>query len=377
MEWHLDRRRNVYSRSVSSTQNEVVGRFSIPSDSILPSLSALLPLVDVFSRYGKADVDSAPGCLRLTVGKVQKIPVEVLEWAVKEGIVVAIERREKTIAYRLSEVWQPWLLERCMIIQNSQKIDWKQLDLVYERYGKLGLRIAAQIGYGDSHSLDGAQIPPAYLEKVWVYPDAIVRGANVVRIGGRITLTTPWMTFNERWSPPGHYLWSWDIEAADTGLLRSASQVLLVENPYAFWSLLGQYYGQDYSFICLHGETRQPGFLTEDAALYQLFQKLLMQPNSPHFLIWCDPDPGGLVMASNAQNIIRKLGGESTFFRMRPDCLDQLETVVMAERKLLPLTEEDRQILGAGMIHPDLQPLANAIQKKGQKGEQEALTCLI
>ena len=372
--WHLDRRRNVFTRSVTATLDEVVGRFSVPSDSVLPSLQALLPLIDLFSRYAKADAEYAPGCLRLTTGKLQKFPIDVLEWAVQEGIVVSVERQGKPCAYRLSATWQPWLLERCSVYQKSKAVDWSRIDAVYGRYSQLGLRIAAQIAYGNTHYLDGLQIPSEYQEKVWAFPDAIVRGANVVRVGGRFMMDTLWTSCRERWSLPGHYLWSWEIEATEPYQVQSASQVLLIENPYAFWQMMKTFAGQDYALICLHGESRQPGFLSEDAALYQLFQKLLGQPHPPSFSIWCDPDPGGLVMATNANQIIRALGGQSSFFMMQPDCLDRLESIVMAERRLLPITVEDEQILSTNAIHPNLHPLADVIRQRARKGEQEALT---
>jgi hypothetical protein len=61
---------------------------------------------------------------------------------------------------------------------------------------------------------------------------------------------------------------------------------------------------------------------------------------------------------------------------MNENILEHLENVVLADTKLQHLDRDtgDYQILGnLDMLHADLHPLANMLQKRHQKSEQEAL----
>ena len=373
MQWQLDPHRKAYIRQLTTTIIEVTGRFTTPSDSTRTSLPTLQPLIDLFSKQGTKDWEYAPDSLRLTEGKLRTIPSDVMEWAVKEGALIAIERNGKPIAYRMSEGWQDWLLDFVSFKEPPKSIDWTQIERGYARYGRLGLRIAAQIAFGDSHYLDGAEIPTPYKDMIWIIPDAIPNGANIVRLGGKISLSTPYSIFSERWAVPGHFLWSWDIAEILPRSVCTGDQILLVENPYVFWHLLNEMKEQEFGLVCLHGETRHSPLLGEDADLFRLLQLILSQKNKPSVSIWCDPDPGGLIMASNAKEIITRIGGDAAFLMMGEDALTRIEEISLSGHPLLLLTEKDRAMLRTAPIHNDLLPLAREIEKRSCKGEQECL----
>lgn len=373
MQWQLDTHRKAYVRRLTTTIYEVIGRFTTPSDSTRSSLPALHPLVDLFDKQGVKDWEYAPDSLRLTEGKLRTISPDVLEWAVKEGALIAIERNGKPFAYRISEGWQDWLLSFVSHEEPSRTIDWAQIEKVHVRYGRLGLRIASQIAFGDSHYLDDTAVPIPYSEMVWAIPDAIPHGANIVRFGGKFCLSTPFSTFSERWIVPGHFLWSWDIASIITSSVSTADYILLVENPYAFWHLMNTLKGEEIGLICLHGETRRNSLLNEDADLYRLLQAVITQGNQPQIFIWCDPDPGGLVMATNALEIITKLGGKASFLMMDKEALAWIEEISLSSQPLRSLTEKDQAILHTKHFHNDLNPLAQEMIRRNCKGEQECL----
>ena len=193
------------------------------------------------------------------------------------------------------------------------------------------------------------------------------------RLGGNLSIQTPYTTYSIRWTPPGHFIWSWDIDEMIPDSLSVGSKILVIENPYAYWHMLKHFAGQDWTLICLHGETRQPGFLGEDADLHRILKLIVTRAPHAVFEIWCDPDPGGLVMATNAMDIIKNIGGKASFCMMDDKTLNRIESLVIADNKLLPLDENDVSILQIGPIHTDLLPLANEIKRRQQKGEQECL----
>ena len=373
MDWQIDPRRKLYVRKLTSTLSEVIGRLTTPSDAIIPSIPSILSLINLFANLGQADWEYAPSSLRLTESKVRKIPSEILNWAVNEGLIIAIERKGAVIAYRINDAWQDWMLQYATPKDLELSIDWSKLDTVFEKYGRLGLRIAAQLAFGNSHALDSLKIPDPYKEKVWIWRDAVLSGANVVRVGGHISIQTPYVTYSDRWTPPGHFIWSWDIAEMFPDKLSIGNRILVVENPYAYWHMLKHFSGQGWTFICLHGETRQPRFLSEDADLHRLFQLIINRYPVSMFEIWCDPDPGGLVMATNALNMIQELGGKASFCMMDGKALNKIETLVISENRLLPLDDNDISILKSGPIHQDLMPLSHEIEKRQKKGEQECL----
>ena len=184
MDWQIDPRRKLYVRKLTSTLSEVIGRLTTPSDAIIPSIPSILSLINLFANLGQADWEYAPSSLRLTESKVRKIPSEILNWAVNEGLIIAIERKGAVIAYRINDAWQDWMLQYATPKDLELSIDWSKLDTVFEKYGRLGLRIAAQLAFGNSHALDSLKIPDPYKEKVWIWRDAVLSGANVVRVGG-------------------------------------------------------------------------------------------------------------------------------------------------------------------------------------------------
>ena len=373
MDWQIDPRRQMHIRRLTSTMTEVIGRFTTPSDSILPSLATFLPVIDLFNRYGQADWVYAPACIRVTEGKVRKVSKEIWDWTVKEGLIVAIERNGAVVAYRTSDAWHDWILAHASPSISDLSIDWSKLDLVFQKYGRLGLRIASQLAFGNSHAIDNLKIPDAYRDKIWVWRDAVPSGANVIRLGGCLSIQTPYASYSNRWIPPGHFLWSWDVDEIFPDKLKVGSKILVVENPYAFWHLLSYFAEQDWMLVCLHGETRQSGFLDADADLHRLFQLIVNNCPQATFQIWCDPDPGGLVMATNAIEIIQNIGGKASFCMMDRSALDRIESLVISDQKLLPLDDQDVSILKRGPIHKNLMPLAQEIQKRQQKGEQECL----
>ena len=375
MSWQFDTRRQAYVRQVTSTINEVTGRFTTPSDAMLSSIPSLQPLIDLFNRQGE-DWEYAPGCRRLTGSKVQKISKDVLEWAVAEGLVVRIERKGNAIAYRTSEAWHAWLLGHSSPMNDEMDMDWSKLEKVYHKYGRLGLRITAQLAYGNSHALDTIKIPVEYKDMVFYWRDAIPAGANIIRIGGRISLKTPHAAFSDRWSPPGHFIWSWDISEIIPESLSVANRILIVENPYAFWHLLSWLDNKDWTLICLHGETRQAGLMNDDADLFRLVQLIVHSKKEAEFHIWCDPDPGGVVMASNMWAVLQKAGGKASFCMMDESVLNKIEEISLADDRLLTMSEVDKRVLEAGPIHEDLAPLAEEMRRRQKKGEQECLSLI-
>ena len=194
-----------------------------------------------------------------------------------------------------------------------------------DRHGPLGLRTLAHLAAGDTHTRNGFKqasdigLSP---DEVWFQPDAQVQGANVVRLGGRVALTSAGGHMVDIWQRPGHFLWDW--QAADVSLAAVGSRLLLVENPYPFWELLARWAGQDVTLVCIHGETRHRVDL--GPALGQLLAKIYtLAPGLPTY-IWCDPDPGGLAIAANAYTAVNGLGGRADFWLMDEQALSHIET---------------------------------------------------
>jgi hypothetical protein len=377
MEWQRDNRRGKYVRKITTTISELVGRFTEPSERTLDSTPVLIPLIDLFVKFGQKDWEYAPGCLRLTEGKVKKFPAEVLNWAIDEGLIIAIERNGTPFAYRISESWQDWLICHASSQVENMKLDWSYLNRVYDRYGQLGLRVASHLAFGNSHALDNIVIPDPFRSMVWTYSDPIAKGASVVRAGGMIHIETPFTSHLPKWNVPGHYLWPWEVETIQIEKFEVGQRILLIENPYVYWHILQKITDKDTLLVCLHGETRQPGLLREDASLNYFLRCIVNRNPNAVIQIWCDPDPGGLVMASNAYETIQKLGGNSTFLMMNSNTLEMIEELVVFPSKLQPLDDSDLQTLKSAQLHPDLQGLALEITRRGLKGEQEGLSIRI
>ncbi len=246
----------------------------------------------------------------------------------------------------------------------------------FDRWGPMGLRTLAHITLGDSHALDGNGTVVRLLnessERVWTQVDAVTQGANVVRVAGQISLVLPEMTYGPRWTRPGHYVWEWDVETL--GIENVGARLILIENPYPFWEILSRHAQGKDTLVCLHGETRHHRAL--DSALAMLLVRFFQFRPGLETLIWCDPDPGGLVMATHAFHFVEAHGGIPRFWRMASDVLSQIESVVLADAKFQPLDEDERVELESEHIHAHLDGLRRAILERGIKGEQEGLALL-
>ena len=255
----------------------------------------------------------------------------------------------------------------------SQDFDWGFVESAYQRYGRLGLRTMAHIAFGASHSLDTISIPPEFENKIWLQPDAISIGSDLIRVGGLLEFTSPSGKFTERWSRPGHYIWDWDIAELQIGAI--GQKLLLVENPYPYWELFARLKDQSVSLICIHGETRHHH--AQQSALGKILGYIYQKYPNLDTYIWCDPDPGGVFIASNAARLVQKMGGRSQFFKMDPGVFDRLEEVLLSKKSTRPISQPEKDWLQSTEIHPDLLPLAKFMFADGLKEEQEGLAVTI
>jgi len=249
----------------------------------------------------------------------------------------------------------------------------EKLEKTIIRYGDMGLRTAAHLGFGDSHYFDGRQPSTNCGGRLWAQADAKVEGANLVRVAGKLALETPSVSFRSTWERPGHYLWEWDIARCDPKHLEVGRKLVLIENPYPYWELLPFCSDAPITFVCLHGETLWDHETNLGKALGLFLQKVYQAEPGLETWIWCDPDPAGLLIASNAYRLAQSLGGAPRFWMMEEDILTRLELLVLVQPKLKSITEKDAQLLTSSAIHTDLQPLAFEIRERGLKGEQEGL----
>jgi hypothetical protein len=200
-------------------------------------------------------------------------------------------------------------------------------------------------------------------------PDALVQGSNVVRLGGRLALTTEQARYGDVWLRPGHFLWDWEAEQVQVQAV--GQRLLLIENSYPYWELLGRWAGEDVTLVCIHGETRHRTEL--GSALHDLLARIYaFAPGLPTY-IWCDPDPGGLAIAANAYTAVNGLGGRADFWLMDEQALNHIENLVLAPEPLRPLTGRESIELAHRSLPAALEPLRAALLRRNQKGEQEAL----
>ena len=254
-----------------------------------------------------------------------------------------------------------------------QNVNWDSINKAFQLYGPLGLRTIAHITLGSSHSLDTISLPLEFNNKIWVQPDAIPVGSDVIRVGGLLEFVTPSIKFIKRWDRPGHFIWAWDIE--NIQIENLGDKLLLIENPYPYWELLTRLTELPITLVCLHGETRHHE--ASRSALANLLNRIYKKRPGLETHIWCDPDPGGIFIASYAYNLVKKLGGNPSFWKMGAEVFDELETVLLSDQKGLPISQSEKDWLTHKEFHPDLLPLANQIITKGIKGEQEGLTITI
>lgn len=277
------------------------------------------------------------------------------------------------------EILEALITEFSPLEQGKRQKDAQRSQLIRElarvaitTYGPMGLRTLSHLILGRAHDLDWCTAPETLglgPNELWIQSDPITYGASIVRIAGRLSLHTPSAVFEDRWERPGHYLWPWEIEVARVKAL--GKRLILIENIYPFWEMMSRQQGENITLICFHGEWRL--FVGRTSPLVQFLQKIYTHFPGLETLIWCDPDPGGLRMATVAYDLVVELGGQPHFWRMEDQVLAQLETLVLAEPKLQPLEEPDSNGLDTTKIHPELHPLLNEIVQRKQKGEQEAL----
>ena len=251
----------------------------------------------------------------------------------------------------------------------SQYLDWSQVHEAVRRYGSLGLRTAAHIAFGSSHSLDTISLPSEFENKVWIQPDAIPVGSDVIRVGGLLEFISPSGKFTERWSRPGHYIWDWDVE--DLQIEKIGHTLILVENPYPYWELLARLKGLPISLICIHGETRHHD--AAQSALGNVLARIYQKKPQLDTYIWCDPDPGGIFIADNAYRLVKKMGGNARFLKMGIEVIDELNGVLLSKESVRPISQPEKEWLIKMNVHPELLPLAKLMLSKEVKGEQEAL----
>ena len=251
----------------------------------------------------------------------------------------------------------------------SQDLDWELVRKSLQRYGTMGLRTVSHIAFGSSHTLDTISLPLEFTNQVWTQPDAVPVGSDVIRVGGLLEFTSSSGRFTERWSRPGHFIWAWDIE--DLEVETVGQKLLLIENPYPYWELIARLKGSPISLVCLHGETRHHD--AYQSALSNILAKIYKKHPDLDTYIWCDPDPGGIFIASNAAQLVKKLGGRAQFMNMGPEVFDELGEVLLSEKSVQPISQAEKDWLKRTDIHPDLQPLVRLMIEKEIKGEQEAL----
>jgi hypothetical protein len=247
---------------------------------------------------------------------------------------------------------------------------------VLERYGPLGLRTASHLAFGDSHRLESIDITKMGIANLWAQPDVIVQGSSVVRIAGRFRLDGTTFTCKDTWTPPGHILWRWQLDEVGRASITTGSRLMLIENPYPYWELVKRWAGEDITFICLHGETRHGSIVESDAALPVLLAKIFENAPGLSTGIWCDPDPGGLAIASHAYNLVKQSGGQPFFVGMVEETVEWIRAIVLSELPFLKLEEKERAELESSNYHPFLHKLRNWMLESGTKGEQEGLVIL-
>lgn len=337
------------------------------------TLEAVLPLFQRFDAKGRQGWIHAPDSLRLTARQVKDIPTDIMRWAVETGIVAVTLQNGQPLSYRLTENWQVWALAQ---IGNElpvmRLVDWDLLEQAIQKHPSIGLRTAAHLAFGNSHALDNVVLPSQYT--IWTQVDAVVNGCNIVRAAGKLRLQSSKrenVTLGDRWHRPGHFIWEHDFVDTPTRI-STGQRLILIENPYPYWELLCRWRGQSVTLVCIHGETLQMPGENFAGALNSFLKWIYQTAPQLETLIWCDPDPAGLVIANNAHRLVSQMGGQPRFWMMEQDVLARLESLVLAEQKLQPLTDQDRALLKRD-LHPDLIPLAAEIERRGLKGEQEAL----
>ncbi len=266
--------------------------------------------------------------------------------------------------------YRPFLLPTGQT-QAKPQLDQNCIRKAIERYGPLGLRTAAHLAFGNSHALDGIDVPD--IPGLWIQPDARVAGASLVRVGGQFALRSPTRQWETTWERPGHFLWEWEVTASIPDTLKIGQRLLLIENPYPMWELLSRLKNEDVTLVCLHGETLRSADLSEGNAIRAFLSLVFHRFPSISTEIWCDPDPAGLFIAANASQLVKNLGGKPSFLKMDHRTFDEIEQLSLAERKLRALTPEDQSLLNRFSLPIPLQILAQQMRSKGIKGEQEGL----
>lgn len=242
-----------------------------------------------------------------------------------------------------------------------------------QKYGPLGLRTISHLALGDSHRLDNVDVRKLGFDQIWVQPDVGVRGESVVRAAGRLSFSTNHSIYQDCWRLPGYVFWKWEIDSMKVDTLCVGSSLLLIENPYPYWELLKRWEGKDISLICLHGETRHGSNTESEAALQSLLAKIYSRYPLLKTGIWCDPDPGGLAIASHAYNLAKNLGGSPYFINMDRSVLRRIEELSSSSLPLQSLVTEDHETLMKGDFNAQLEGLRKEITSRNQKGEQEGL----
>lgn len=309
----------------------------------------------------------------LALATLEELEIIEIRWLAEPGSQAAWIRLQLGKLEKLRNIIENYSPLQLQQKVKSQNLDWELVEEAYQRYGMLGLRTMAHIAFGASHSLDTISLPSEFENKVWIQPDAIPVGSDVIRMGGQLEFTSPSGKFTERWSRPGHYVWDWDVE--ELQIEAVGQKLLLIENPYPYWELLTRLKNQPVSLICIHGETRHHD--AQQSALGKVLGYIYQKYPNLDTYIWCDPDPGGIFIAGNAFRLVRKMGGNAQFFKMGTDTFDQLGEVLLSEKSVQQISQTEKDWLNKTEFHPDLSPLAKLMLSKGIKGEQEALAVKI
>ena len=305
----------------------------------------------------------------LALSTLEELEILDIRWKGDPGSQAAwirLRLSQREALENIIENYSPMLPQQRM---KSQNLDWTLIRKALQRYGSLGLRTAAHIAFGSSHSLDTISLPSEFQNQVWVQADAIPVGGDVIRVGGLLEFRSPSGQFIERWSRPGHYIWAWDVE--ELKIAKVGQKLILIENPYPYWELLARLKGLPISLICLHGETRHHEAV--QSALGNVLGRIYEKHPNLDTYIWCDPDPGGVFIAGNAFKLVKKLGGNAQFLKMGIEAFDELHDVILSQELDHPISSTEKNWLKNIEIHPDLQPLANFMISKEIKGEQEGL----